>query len=121
MNIIDKRRMCFLWFPLRFTTYELVNRNNEFELVITSGLLSKHINRIKLYRINDLTYDRSLGNWLFGVGNIIVSSTDPSNHSSHIRIEKIREAKDFLDTLERFVRKERQRMNVGYQETNIIK
>ena len=67
-NVLSlKRRKCWLWFPIRFTKYEVMEKNGDYELVITTGLLAKHINRIKLYRINDITYDRTIGNFFCGV------------------------------------------------------
>ena len=115
-----KKRKYWLWFPIGLTTYEIEKRDDDYELVITKGLLSKHIDRIKLYRITDLTFERSIGNWFCGVANIIVHSTDPSGtskYSSNKTIEKIRGAKDFLSQLETLVQQERKRMNVKYSET----
>ena len=116
-----KRRKCWLWFPIRFTKYEVVEKNGDYELVITTGLLAKHINRIKLYRINDITFDRTLGNFFCGVANIILSTSDQSSKYSGCTISKIRHAKDFMQKLEDLVQSERTRVNVTYSETNVIK
>jgi len=119
-NIKLKKRKCWLWFPIRFTTYSVIEKNGELELVIKSGLLSTHINKIKLYRINDLTYNRTIGNFFCGVANISVSSSDQSSKYGGASISKIHGAKEFLRELEDLVQEERQRMNVRYTESNVI-
>lgn len=119
-NIIAKKRKCLWWFPIRFTTYTIEENHGDLELVIRSGLISRNINKIKLYRINDLTYDRSFGNFFFGVANIIVSSSDQSSRHSNCEIEKIHGAREFLKILDEHVHKERQRVNVQYTESNVI-
>ncbi len=116
-----KRRKCWLWFPIRFTKYEVMEKNGDYELVITKGLLAKHINRIKLFKINDITYDRTLGNFFCGVANIKLETSDQSSRYSGCTISKIRHAKDFMQHLEDLVQDERKRMNVTYSETTVIK
>jgi uncharacterized membrane protein YdbT with pleckstrin-like domain len=119
MVVVTSRRKCWLWFPIRFTKYEVVEKYDDLELVITKGLISKNIEKIKLYKINDLTYRRTLGNFIFGVANIIVESSDTSLRSC--KITKIRCAKQFLQELEEKVNQERKRVNVVYSETNLSK
>ena len=113
-----KKRKCFLWFPIRFTTYEVVNNHEDLELVITKGLLSKHIEKVKLYKINDLTFDRSFFEFFFGVAEIIVSSSD--NSAKTLYIEKIRGAKEFMKELDELIQQDRKRVNITYTETNVI-
>lgn len=120
MELIEKKRKCFLWFPIRFKTYSIVKGNNgDYELHVKSGLLSSHLDKIKLYKINDVTYHRSFGNLFFGVANLIISSSDKSSRGT-ITIEKIHGVKDFQEKLEDLVSEERQRINVAYRETEIL-
>ena len=51
------RRKCWLWFPIRFTFYEIEKKYDDIELKITSGLLSKKVEKIKFdnrYYRNDI-------------------------------------------------------------------
>lgn len=116
---LDCRRKCWLWFPIRFTKYEIIKKNEDLELVITKGLIAKNIDKVKLFKINDLTYNRTLGNFLFGVANIIVDSSDSS--AKRCKIAKIRGARQFLELLEERVNEERKRVKVSYSETNLVR
>ncbi len=118
---MSERRKCFLWFAIRFTTYEILKKNEDYELVITKGWLSKKINRIKLYRVTDMDFERTLGNCICGVANINLVTTDPSSGSrqSSITIEKIKNAKEFEQELGDLVSAERKRVGVTYSETHI--
>lgn len=119
MSCIEKRRKCFLWFPIRTSKYELVkNFSDELELVVTTGILMKRIEKIKLFKITDISYQRSFGNLLCGVGTLTIHSSDAS--SSAQLIPKIRKPKQFMEMLERCIANERKRMKVGYTETNVV-
>lgn len=116
---ILKKRKCWLWFPIRFTKYEVKQQFDDIELVITTGLLAKREEKIKLYRINDISYHRSVGNFFFGVGNLTISSSDRT--SSTTEITKIRRYKKFGNKLEELIYNERKRVGVSYSEANIVK
>ena len=117
--VIASRRKCWLWFPIRFTKYEVIKKYDDLELVITKGLIAKNIEKIKLFKINDLTFNRTLGNFVCGVANIYVESSDTSART--LKIAKIKKAKQFLQELEEHVNNERIRVNVVYSETNIVR
>lgn len=119
MAIIEKRRKCLLWFPIRMSKYEL-NRNfsDELELIVTTGFIVKRIDKIKLFKINDISYRRTIGNFFCGVAIITIHSSDSSAPTQDL--VKIRKAKKFMELLERSIADERKRMKVGYTETNIL-
>lgn len=119
MAIIDKRRKCFLWFPIRFSKYELnKNFSDELELIVTTGLIVRRIDKIKLFKINDISYKRTVGNFFCGVATVTVHSSDSSAPTQELI--KIKRAKKFMEILERNIAEERTRMKIAYRETNII-
>ena len=68
----DRKR--FLGMPLSFTRYAL----SEDRLFLSIGFLNMKDEEILLYRVRDLSVSRSLGQRLFGVGSITVTSSDKS-------------------------------------------
>ena len=68
------RKNNFLGLPWTFTVYELTNDR----LFVESGFLNKKEDEVRLYRILDLELNRSLGQRIFGMGTIKVSSSDRS-------------------------------------------
>ena len=58
--------------PLSFTKYSM----SEDRLFVETGFLNLTQNEVRLYRILDLQLKRSLGQRIFGVGSIYVSSSD---------------------------------------------
>lgn len=120
-EVIDRRKKCKLWFPISFTKYYIEeNRlSKELELVASYGLISKRIEKTKLYKINDISYHRGIGNFFCGVANLTLHSADVS--SPTLRIEKIRKSKLFMKFLEDKITEERIRMNVGYNETTVLR
>lgn len=119
MNNSNYRRSCFWWFPIRFNTYEIVKHYDDYELIWRKGFFSRSEERLKLYRVNDISFHRSFGNFLFGVGNVIVRSSDASSKS--LTITKIRNYREFGKLLDDVAHKERQRVGVKYEETNLIR
>lgn len=98
------RKRTFLGLPLSFTKYSMT----EDRLFINTGFFNTEENEVRLYRILDLKLKRTFGQRLFGVGTIIVSSSDKSmgtfeiksvKHSSNVKemlsvqVEQQREAK----------------------------
>lgn len=69
-----KDRKRYLGMPLSFTRYAV----SEDRLFLSTGFLSIKDEEILLYRIRDLSVSRSLGQRIFGVGSITVTSSDKS-------------------------------------------
>ena len=71
-EVIWKDRKRFLGMPLSFTRYAL----SEDRLFLSVGFLNIKDEEVLLYRIRDITTNRSLWQRLFGVGTVNVVSSD---------------------------------------------
>ena len=80
-DILWSDRKRHLGLPISFTKYSM----SEDRLFVETGLLNLEQNEVRLYRALDLQLKRSLGQRLFGVGSIIVSSSDKSLGTFEIR------------------------------------
>ncbi len=117
-KLIDKRRSCFTWFPTRFTKFSIEQQfDGEIDLVINSGVISKKISKIKLYRIKDIEFHRGFFDFFFGVSNITIFSSDASDDK--LVIKNVRKGKHFLENLEKHIAEERGRAGVKYRETEL--
>ena len=65
-----KRIWCGL--PLTFTVYSYDNER----FYVKSGFLNQRQDEVRLYRVQDLTVTRSLSQRIFGMGTILVNSSD---------------------------------------------
>lgn len=111
---ISKRRKCFLWFPIRMATYTIQEGFDDIELVVETGLIFKKIEKTKLFKVSDISYERSVGNFFFGVACVKIHSSDASCRV--IYMHKIRKARVFMEEIEKIVADERKRVNIGYRE-----
>ena len=80
-NILWHDRKRYFGLPISFTKYSM----SEDRLFVETGLLNLEQNEVRLYRILDLQLKRSIGQRIFGVGSIIVSSSDKSLGTFEIR------------------------------------
>ena len=80
----DKKRP-FLGLPLSFTRYTLT----EEKLMISSGFFNKREEEIRLYRIEDVTLNRTLGERICGVGTIQTTRTVPPASSSETERQQL--------------------------------
>jgi uncharacterized membrane protein YdbT with pleckstrin-like domain len=62
-------------------TYRVTTRR----IVVESGVLSKRLEQIDLYRIVDYTVERSLGQRLLGTGNLLLKTLDKTSPELNIR------------------------------------
>ena len=67
-----KDRKRYLGLPLSFTRYRL----SEDRLFLSVGFLNIKDDEILLYRVRDIDTTRSLWQRIFGVGTVVVSSSD---------------------------------------------
>ena len=79
----DRKR--FLGMPLSFTKYFL----SEDRLFMQTGMLNMKMEEVLLYRVSDIGVHVSLGQRLFGVGTIVIHSSDKS--APHLELKNIRE------------------------------
>lgn len=73
-QVIWKDRKRVLGMPLTFTRYAV----SEDRLFVSTGFLNLKDEEILLYRVRDISMSRTLGQRLFGVGTITVTSSDKS-------------------------------------------
>ena len=72
IEILWKDRKRYLGLPLSFTRYSL----SEDRLFLSVGFLNIKDDEVLLYRVRDIASTRTLGQRLFGVGTLTVSSAD---------------------------------------------
>lgn len=104
------RKRTFLGLPLSFTKYELT----EERLFVKTGFLNITENEVRLYRILDLRLSRTLGQRLFGVGTITVSSSDKS--LGNFVLKNVKHSKDVKELLSDLVEKQRDSKRVSNRE-----
>lgn len=80
-NILWQDRKRHFGLPLSFTKYSM----SEDRLFVEKGFLNLEQDEVRLYRILDVQLRRSLGQRIFGVGSIFVSSSDKSLGTFEIR------------------------------------
>lgn len=105
----DKKRP-FLGLPISFTKYSLT----EDKLYIETGFLNKKQEEVRLYRIMDMTLNRSLGERIFGLGTIHCCSADKSTPEFDIKL--IKNSADVKELLSDMVEAERDRKRVSMRE-----
>ena len=71
-DILWQDRKRYFGLPLSFTKYSMT----EDRLFVETGFFNLVQNEVRLYRILDVKLKRTLGQRLFGVGSIFVSSSD---------------------------------------------
>jgi uncharacterized membrane protein YdbT with pleckstrin-like domain len=112
--------ICLLLFPLviplflAFWRY-LTTRNHQIRVTneriqITTGVLSKRMEEIELYRVKDTSLAQPFVQRLFGLANIHLTTSDPS--TPHLLIGPIAEARAVRENLRGAVEKVRDRKRV---------
>ncbi len=64
------------WFRMLIFVHSLTYRLSSERLFITTGLLSKHLDELDLFRVNDVTLSQSFLDRMFGIGTVTVLSND---------------------------------------------
>lgn len=95
----------------RSTRYRLTNQR----LRITRGVFSRVEDEIELYRVKDLRFEDTLIQRMFGLGDIIVTSSEANAPTVHLR--HIRGASALRDTLRGLV--ETRRAQRGVREYDV--
>lgn len=103
----DKKRI--LGMPITFTAYSL----SEDRLFIDKGLIKLESEEILLYRIRDLKFTQTLGQRIFGVGTVTVSSSDKT--TPVLEIQNVKDAFDVKELIHENVEKMKleRKMRVG--------
>lgn len=92
--------------------YEVSNQR----LIVEYGILNKSTEEIELYRVQDLSVERSVFDRMFGVGNIVIHSGDATGGT--LVLYDIADADTVKDQIRTESRIERQRHRVGVFEEN---
>ena len=87
----DRKR--FLGMPITFTKYAM----SEDRLFVKRGLFNLNQEEILLYRVRDISLKRSLGQRIFGVGSVVVYSSDQTTPSLELR--NIKHSEDVKEML----------------------
>lgn len=105
----DRKRTLF-GLPWSFTVYGLTKE----KLIIRTGFFNKHEEEIRLYRIMDMSLNRTLGQRIFGLGTIHVCSADKS--TPEFDIKSIKDSANIKEMLSDMVEEERVRKRVSGRE-----
>lgn len=92
--------------------YEVSNQR----LIVEYGILNKRTEEIELYRVQDLSVERSVFDRMFGVGNIVIHSGDATGGA--LVLFDIADVENVKDKIREASREERQRHRVGVFEEN---
>lgn len=110
-NIVwkDRKRTIF-GLPWSFTKYSL----SDDRLFISTGFLNTKEDEVRLYRIMDISLNRTLGQRMFGLGTIKCCSADKT--LGDFEIKNIKKSKDVKEMLSEMVEEERNRKKVTSRE-----
>ena len=109
-NLIWNDRKRYLGMPLSFTRYGL----SEDRLFLSVGFLNIKDEEILLYRVRDISVNRTLGQRLFGVGTVTVTSSDKSNPV--LEIKNIKDPTTVKELIHDQVEEMKDRRRVRYSE-----
>ncbi len=104
------RKRTFLGLPWSFTIYSF----DSDRFYIQKGVFTIVKDQVSLYRIMDLSLVKTLGQRIFGLGTIKVSSGDKSLRD--FEILSIKHPEQVMETLSQLVEKERDRKRVSTRE-----
>lgn len=100
-NILWSDRVHHMWFPISFTKYCIKNER----LYVDKGFFNSTSDETLLYRIVDLQLKRSLGQKIFGTGDVVLFTKVDKNPEIVLHnIKKPRETKEMISELVENVR-----------------
>ena len=108
----DRKR--YLGMPISFTVYSL----SEDRLFRETGLLNRTYEEVLLYRIRDISLMRSLWQMIFGVGTIVIHSSDKS--SGTLQIENVKSPKQVKELIHQLVEESKTRRRFRFGEFDTI-
>ena len=103
-----KRNWCGI--PWSFTIYSF----DEERIFIESGVFSKKEDEVRLYRVLDLSLERSFLQRIFKMGTIKVDSSDKTMKC--FELKNIKNPKEVKEQLSELVEEERQRKRISGRE-----
>ncbi len=106
----DRKRLTLFGLPWTFTKYICTSE----KFLIQSGVFSTKEEEVRLYRILDMTLERSFLQRIFGLGTIICDTVDKS--SPKLVIKNVKNSRKVKDLLSESVEKERVKKRVSSRE-----
>lgn len=104
------RKRTFCGLPWSFTKYSL----SEDRLFVERGFFKTVEDETRLYRVLDLKLERSFSQKIFGIGTIIVSSSD--RNLGTFELKNIKKPKDVKEMIAELVEKQRDEKRVVSRE-----
>lgn len=87
----DRKRICGL--PITFTRYAM----SDDRVFLETGLLNTKAEELLLYRVSDISFSISLSQRIFGVGSVLLHSSDKSTPTLELKnIKTPREVKEMI-------------------------
>lgn len=106
----DRKRWAFLGLPWTFTKYSLTKER----LIIQKGLFSISEEETRLYRIMDISLQRSFSQRLFNLGTIRLCSSDKS--LGDFELKNVKRAKEVKELLSQSIEEQRTTKRVVNRE-----
>lgn len=110
IQMIWKDRKRHLGLPLSFTRYSL----SEDRLFMSSGVLNIRDEEVLLYRVSDISLNRTLYQRLVGVGTVVVYSSDRS--AAKLELKNVRDPVSVKELIHKQVEEMKIRRNVRMSE-----
>ncbi len=106
----DRKRWLLFGLPWTFTRYSCKAE----KFLVESGVLSTKEEEIRLYRIMDLTLERSFWQRIFGLGTIVCDTVDKS--TPKLVIKNVKNAREVKELISEAVEAERVKKRVSSRE-----
>lgn len=110
LNVSERKRWLLFGLPFTFTVYTLQNK----KLTLKEGFLNTSENEILLYRIVDMTLNRSFMQRIFGLGDIVLEAQDKTHPT--LTIKNIKHARNFKELLANAVEDDKLRLRMRQGE-----
>ncbi len=112
-DIWEDRKRNWMGLPWTFTRYGLDNER----FFVDKGFLSIKSYEVRLYRVTDVSLERSLWQRIIGTGTVLVHSSDRT--LGNFKIRNIKNSVEFKELLSEKVEKERESKRV-YTRENMV-
>lgn len=100
------------WLVVKYTNYRVTTER----LTVTTGVLSRRTEELELYRVKDTALDQPFFLRLFGLGNVVLRTSDRSHPL--VQLRAIREGRTLREEIRSHVEKLRERK--GVRETDYV-
>ena len=104
----DRKRI--LGMPISFTKYYL----SKDRLFMQHGFFNMHMEEIVLYRVTDISVKASIGQRIFGLGTVLIHSSDKT--TPHLEIKSIRDPMVVKELIHQNVEEMKQQRGVRVNE-----